>query len=52
MCSSDLDWRKFDQAIREGYDTARACIEKKGIPLTHVMNEGTAMPPPHVVVAT
>ena len=27
------DWKKFDQAIQEGYDTARACIEKNGIPL-------------------
>ena len=31
------DWKKFDQAIQEGYDAARACIEKNGIPLTHVM---------------
>ena len=29
------DWKKFDAAIQEGYDTARACIEKNGIPLTH-----------------
>ena len=28
------DWKKFDQAIQEGYDTARACIEKNGVPLT------------------
>jgi NTE family protein len=27
------DWRKFDQAIQEGYDTARACMEKTPIPL-------------------
>ncbi|MCP5412690.1 MAG: patatin-like phospholipase family protein [Alphaproteobacteria bacterium] len=26
------DWKGFDQAIREGYDTARACIEKNGVP--------------------
>jgi NTE family protein len=26
------DWKLFDQAIRQGYDTARACIEKNGVP--------------------
>lgn len=26
------DWKKFDQAIQEGYDAARACIEKNGVP--------------------
>jgi NTE family protein len=26
------DWKRFDQAIREGYDTARACIERDGVP--------------------
>ena len=36
------DWKKFDQAIQEGYDAARACIEKNGIPLTHV--EGAGIP--------
>ena len=41
------DWKKFDQAIQEGYDTARACIEKNGMPLTHVMGEGPGMPLPH-----
>ena len=46
------EWKKFDQAIREGYDTARACIEKNGIPLTHVMSEGPGMPIPHAMVAT
>ncbi len=44
------DWRKFDRAIQEGYDTARACIEKNGIPLTHVMSEGPGMPIPHAIV--
>ena len=34
------DWKKFDLAISQGYDTARACIEKNGVPLTHV--EGAA----------
>jgi NTE family protein len=46
------DWKKFDQAIQEGYDTARACIEKNGIPLTHVMGDGPGMPLPHMLVAT
>ncbi len=39
------DWKKFDQAIQEGYDTARACIEKNGIPQVH----GPGMP---IVIAT
>ena len=34
------DWKKFDLAISQGYDTARACIEKNGVPLPHV--EGAA----------
>ena len=40
------DWKKFDRAIQEGYDTARACIEKNGVPLTHVTSMGgaTAVP--------
>jgi NTE family protein len=46
------DWRKFDQAIQEGYDTARACIDKNGIPLTHIVSDGPGMPLPHVSVAT
>ena len=46
------DWKKFDQSIQEGYDTARACIEKNGIPLTHVMAEGPGMPIPAVKVVT
>jgi NTE family protein len=45
------DWRKFDKAIQEGYDTARACIDKNGIPLTHVMSDGPGMPLPHIVIA-
>jgi NTE family protein len=36
------DWKKFDQAIKEGYDTARASIEKHGVPLTEVWAEGPA----------
>ena len=41
------DWKKFDKAIQEGYDTARACIEKNGIPLTHSAGDGSA----HIIVA-
>ncbi|HEY4076302.1 MAG TPA: patatin-like phospholipase family protein [Rhizomicrobium sp.] len=44
------DWKKFDQAIQEGYDTARACIDKNGVPLTHVLSEGPGMPLPHVLI--
>jgi NTE family protein len=29
------DWGKFDQAIQEGYDAARRCLEKNPLPLTH-----------------
>ena len=46
------DWKKFDQAIQEGYDTARACIDKNGVPLAHVTGDGLDMSLPHVVVAT
>jgi NTE family protein len=46
------DWKKFDQAIQEGYDCARASIEKNGIPLTHVMADGPGMPIPAVRIAT
>jgi NTE family protein len=31
------DWKKFDQAIQEGYDTARACIEKSPIPMVQTV---------------
>jgi NTE family protein len=44
------DWKKFDRAIQEGYDTARACIEKNGVPLTHVTPSG--LPLSHAIVAT
>jgi NTE family protein len=40
------DWKKFDKAIQEGYDTARACIEKNGIPSSHVAGDA-----PHIIVA-
>ena len=37
------DWKKFDQAIQEGYDVAWASIEKNGAPLTTIGAEGPAM---------
>jgi NTE family protein len=40
------DWKKFDQAIQEGYDTARACIDKNGIPTAHAMADGPGLPQP------
>ncbi|HEY4274275.1 MAG TPA: patatin-like phospholipase family protein [Rhizomicrobium sp.] len=40
------DWKKFDQAIREGYEAAAASIEKSGVPLTHVWSDGPAMAVP------
>jgi len=36
------DWKKFDQAIQEGYDVARASIEKNGAPLAAIGAEGPA----------
>ncbi|HEY5347083.1 MAG TPA: patatin-like phospholipase family protein, partial [Rhizomicrobium sp.] len=37
------DWKKFDRAIAEGYDNARATIEKNGVPLTDVWSDGPAI---------
>ncbi len=37
------DWKKFDQAIKEGYETASAYIEKNGVPLTQIWSDGPAM---------
>jgi NTE family protein len=45
------DWKKFDQAIREGYDVARASIEKNGVPLTTIGAEGPAMAIPQKMVS-
>ncbi|HEX2759643.1 MAG TPA: patatin-like phospholipase family protein, partial [Rhizomicrobium sp.] len=28
------DWKKFDQAIEEGYNAARQCLDKNALPLT------------------
>jgi NTE family protein len=46
------DWKKFDRAIQEGYDTARACIDRDGMSSALMTGEGPEMPLPHVVVAT
>jgi len=43
------DWKKFDRAIQEGYDAARASIEKNGVPLTHIGAPGLGQS--HIVVA-
>jgi len=40
------DWKKFEQAIQEGYDSARATIEKNGVPLTSVWSDGPALAVP------
>ena len=45
------DWKKFDQAIQEGYDVTRAFIDKNGVPLTTIGAEGPAMAIPHKVTA-
>ena len=37
------DWKKFEQAIQEGYESARATIEKNGVPLTSIWSEGPAL---------
>jgi len=44
------DWKKFDRAIQEGYDAARASIEKNGVPLTHIGSGAPGMLS-HIVVA-
>ena len=40
------DWKKFEQAIQEGYDSARASIEKNGVPLTSIWSDGPALAVP------
>ena len=44
------DWKKFDQAIQEGYDAACASIEKNGLPHMHMSDDGLNMAQ-HLVVA-
>jgi NTE family protein len=41
------DWKKFDQAVAEGYQHAIEMIEKKGVPLTDVWTDGPAVALPH-----
>jgi NTE family protein len=41
------DWKKFDQAVAEGYEHAIGVIEKNGVPLTDVWAEGAAVMLPH-----
>jgi NTE family protein len=41
------DWKKFDQAVAEGYEHAIGVIEKNGVPLTDVWAEGPAVMLPH-----
>ena len=41
------DWKKFDQAVVEGYQHAVDVIEKKGVPLTEVWTDGPAVALPH-----
>jgi NTE family protein len=41
------DWKKFDQAVAEGYEHAIGVIEKNGVPLTDVWAEGPAVTLPH-----
>ena len=36
------DWKKFDAAVQEGYDAARAAIDKNGVPLSNIWTEGPA----------
>jgi NTE family protein len=45
------DWKKFDSAIAEGYDNARAAIEKNGVPLGNVWSEGPALSLEHRAAA-
>jgi len=44
------DWKKFDQAIQEGYDAACASIEKNGLPTAHLPENALGMAQ-HLVVA-
>jgi NTE family protein len=46
------DWKKFDQAIREGYEVTLASIEKNGAPLTAIGAEGPAIPVPRGLSAS
>ena len=41
-----------DGGMAELSGAARACIEKNGVPLTHMIGDGPGMPLPHVLLAT
>ena len=45
------DWKKFDAAIQDGYDTARAAIEKNGLPLLRREGEAALTAPRPMVVS-
>ncbi len=45
------DWKRFDDAIRDGYDTARATIEKNGLPLLRREGEVALSAPRPMVVS-
>jgi NTE family protein len=45
------DWKKFDAAIQDGYDTARATIEKNGLPLLRREGEAALTAPRPMVVS-
>jgi NTE family protein len=45
------DWKKFDQAVAEGYQHGVEVIEKKGVPLTDVWTDGPAVALPHPMKA-
>jgi NTE family protein len=45
------DWKKFDAAIQDGYDTARATIEKNGLPLLRREGEAALTAPRSMVVS-
>jgi len=36
--------------VREGYDAARACIEKNGVPRIHALPDGTAPHMSHMIL--
>jgi NTE family protein len=46
------DWKKFDRAIQEGYDTACACIERYNMCSALAAGDGLDMAMPHMVLAT
>jgi NTE family protein len=45
------DWKKFDAAIQQGYDTARICIDRNGVPLADIAADGPGLPWPSTAIA-